>query len=330
MNKNFEISVAPMMDWTDRHCRYFHRLIAPHVRLYTEMVTTGALLHGDAARFLRFDEAEHPVALQLGGSEPDALAQCAEMGAERGYDEINLNCGCPSDRVQSGRFGACLMEEPEHVAACVSAMVDAVDIPVTVKCRIGIDERDDFEFLDKFVGSLADKGVKTFIIHARKAWLKGLSPKQNREIPPLDYERVRAIKEKHPQLRIILNGGVSDITGVQEHIKMLDGVMIGREAYSNPYFLAEIERAVFGNDKILGREGIARAMIPYAAAQADQFGTPVKSITRHILGLFHNQPGAKAWKRTLSTLPYEDGAAADVIERALCAQKEAADSQNAA
>jgi tRNA-dihydrouridine synthase A len=279
---------------------------------------------------LRFDEAEHPVALQLGGSDPEDLAKCAAMGAKAGYDEINLNCGCPSDRVQSGRFGACLMEEPAHVAACAGAMLDAADVPVTVKCRIGIDERDDFEFLDKFVDKIADKGVKTFIIHARKAWLKGLSPKQNREIPPLDYGRVAAIKEKHPQLRIILNGGITDIEAVRTHTQGFDGVMIGREAYSNPYFLAGIERLVFGNDKILDREDIARAMIPYAAAQADQFGTPVKSITRHILGLFHNQPGAKAWKRTLSTLPYEDGAAADVIERALCAQKEAADSQNAA
>ncbi len=325
-----EISVAPMMDWTDRHCRYFHRLISPHAKLYTEMVTTGALLNGDAERFLRFDEAEHPVALQLGGSDVADLARCAEMGAAHGYDEINLNCGCPSDRVQKGAFGACLMTEPDHVADCVDAMVKAVNIPVTVKCRIGVDAQDDFEFLDRFVGKSADKGCVTFIIHARKAWLKGLSPKQNREVPPLDYERVQAIKDKYPELRIILNGGITDIDGLKGAIKTLDGAMIGREAYSNPYFLAEIEENIFGHSDLLDRESIARAMIPYAKAQFQEHGTPVKSITRHILGLYAHQQGAKAWKRVLSTLPYEAGADERVIEVALEAKNTAVAAQNAA
>ncbi len=312
-----------MMDWTNRHCRYFHRLIAPHVRLYTEMVTTGALLHGDAARFLRFDEAEHPVALQLGGSEPDALRICAKMGEDYGYDEINLNCGCPSDRVQSGRFGACLMKDPDHVADCVGAMIQAVEIPVTVKCRIGIDDMDSFAFLDEFVEKIADKGCTTFIIHARKAWLQGLSPKQNREVPPLDYARAGMIKEKHPQLRVILNGGLTDIQGVTENIGAFDGVMIGREAYSNPYFLAELEEHIFNNTAIKSRQEVARAMASYAREQKERFDTPVKSITRHILGLYHHQKGAKAWKRTLSTLPYQDGADESVIEEALLAVQDA-------
>lgn len=355
MDKDFETSVAPMMDWTDRHCRYFHRLIAPHIKLYTEMVTTGALLHGDAERFLRFHPAEHPVALQLGGSDPDALAQCAELGQEAGYDEINLNCGCPSDRVQSGRFGACLMKEPLLVADCVAAMGAAVNIPVTVKCRIGIDHEDSFEFLDRFVGEIADKGCKTFIIHARKAWLSGLSPKQNREVPPLNYERVYKLKEHYPQLKIILNGG---ITGLEQIRKIqsssscakaqdlkdmqtdpavkpqydgclgLDGVMIGREAYQNPYFLAEVERKIIGNHKILGRDKVAKAMMPYIEEQMRDYGTPVKSITRHILGLYHHQPGAKAWKRALSNYPYQDGAGPEVIEKALSEKNHAARIQN--
>ncbi len=315
--KNQHISVAPMMDWTDRHCRYFHRLISPHIRLYTEMVTTGALIHGDAERFLRFNEAEHPVALQLGGSDPDALARCAELGARHGYDEINLNCGCPSDRVQSGSFGACLMKEPELVASCIDAMNKSCDVPVTVKCRIGIDEMDDFDFLDKFVGTIADKNCKTFIIHARKAWLKGLSPKQNREVPELIYQRAVDIKEKYPHLEIILNGGITDLSVIHQYQDKLDGFMIGREAYQNPYFLAEIERKVFGNHDILGRVKVARAMIPYMEQQCEA-GVPLKSMTRHIIGLFHHQNGAKAWRRAMSTLPHEAGATPQsVIEEAL-------------
>lgn len=330
MRQNFEISVAPMMDWTDRHCRYFHRLISPRARLYTEMVTTGALLHGDAPRFLRFDEQEHPVVLQLGGSDPDALARCAVMGAEEGYDEINLNCGCPSDRVQSGAFGACLMKAPDLVAACMEAMNRAVDIPVSVKCRIGIDDLDDFEFLDRFVGAIAQRGIERFDIHARKAWLQGLSPKQNREVPVLDYDRIYAIKDKYPHLKVTLNGGIASIEMVRAHRGHVDGVMIGREAYSNPYFLAEIEREIFGNAALLDRDAVARAMIPYAQKQAERYATPIKSITRHILGLYHDQPGAKAWKRTLSTLPYDDGAGPEVIEAALEAKNAAISAQNAA
>ncbi|MCB1721565.1 MAG: tRNA dihydrouridine(20/20a) synthase DusA [Rhodospirillales bacterium] len=325
-----EISVAPMMDWTDRHCRYFHRLIAPHVRLYTEMITTGALLHGDRERFLRFDESEHPVALQLGGSEPEDLAYCADIVARSGYDEINLNCGCPSERVQKGAFGACLMKEPDLVSDCVRAMIGAVDIPVSVKCRIGIDEQDDFAFLDRFVSIVANAGCETFIIHARKAWLQGLSPKKNREVPPLDYERVAAIKNKYPELRIILNGGITDTGTILAQCDRLDGVMIGREAYSNPYFLAEIEQAVFGNEPLLNRDEIARKMVHYAQEQADKYGAPIKSITRHILGLYHHQAGAKAWKQALSTLPYEDGAGPEVIEAALEAKNKAVATQRTA
>jgi tRNA-dihydrouridine synthase A len=322
-----EISVAPMMDWTNRHCRYFHRLISPHALLYTEMVTTGALLHGDAPRFLRFDAAEHPVAFQLGGSDPKDLALCAKMVASEGFDEINLNCGCPSDRVQNGRFGACLMKEPAHVADCIAAMAEVVDIPVTVKCRIGIDEQDDFAFLDEFVDTIADKGCATFIVHARKAWLKGLSPKQNRDIPPLDYDRVRAIKAKYPHLRIILNGGLTDVDSVDKNIQGLDGAMIGREAYSNPFFLGALEARIFGNNDIISREGAALAMMEYARAQKEAFDTPIKSITRHILGMYAHQKGAKAWKRALSTLPYEDGADERVIEHALEAVAKATDWQ---
>jgi tRNA-dihydrouridine synthase A len=311
------ISIAPMMDWTDRHCRFFLRLLSPHAYLYTEMITTGAIIHGDRERFLRFSEQEHPVALQLGGSDAKDLAVCAKLGEEYGYDEINLNCGCPSDRVQSGRFGACLMKEPDRVADCVAAMVDAVKIPVTVKCRIGVDEQDSFEFLDAFVGKSADAGCTTFILHARKAWLKGLSPKENREIPVLDYARVKDVKEKYPHLRIILNGGLTDTAQIEEQLEILDGVMIGREAYQNPYFLADIERRIFDNHTILSREEIVRAMVPYAREQFEQHGTPIKSITRHMLGLYHGQRGTKAWKQTLSTLPYMEGADESVLLAAL-------------
>ncbi len=359
MKNKPEISVAPMMDWTDRHCRYFHRLISPNAVLYTEMVTTGALIHGDSERFLRHDQSEHPVVLQLGGSDPADLARCAEMGAKAGYDAINLNCGCPSDRVQSGSFGACLMAEPAHVADCMEAMIAAVDIPVTIKCRIGIDDSDDLVFLDDFVAASVDKGVDTFIIHARKAWLKGLSPKQNRDIPPLDYNRVAAIKSKYPALTVILNGGITSVEQIIElssprrSIERLDsgdpeivsikdarlmdpvrassafaerqrddgvsfdGFMIGREAYSNPYVLAEIERKIFGNHDITGHDKIARAMADYAQKQFEAHGTPVKSITRHILGLYHHQPGAKAWKRYLSDHAPKAGGDHTVILRAL-------------
>ena len=317
-----EISVAPMMDWTDRHCRYFHRLLSPHARLYTEMITTGALIHGDRERFLRFDEAEHPIALQFGGSDADALRKCAVMAQDSGYDEINLNCGCPSDRVQQGSFGACLMKQPDLVSDCVAAMQSAVDIPVTVKCRIGIDKIDDAEFLDEFVEKIADKGCKTFIIHARNAWLNGLSPKDNRNIPPLNYDRVYALKEKYPHLRIIINGGVKDISDIRDHLQKLDGVMIGREAYQNPWLLTEIEKEIFENKSDVTRESIALKMRDYAKEQKRLYDTPVKSIARHVLGLYHEQPNGKTWRRVLSTLPYEDGADESVFERALEAMEE--------
>lgn len=318
-----EISVAPMMDWTDRHCRFFHRLIAPHVKLYTEMVTTGAILHGDRERFLRFNAEEHPVALQLGGSNPDQLAECARIGADYGYDEINLNCGCPSDRVQNGFFGACLMGRPDLVAECVAAMSKAVSIPVTVKCRIGIDDKDSFEFLAGFVDKSVDAGCKTFVIHARKAWLSGLSPKENREIPPLNYDRVFEIKQKYPQLRIILNGGLNEAAQIKTELTRFDGAMIGREAYQNPCFLAELEREIYGTLQSRSRAEVAHLMADYAAEQNKLYGTPVKSITRHILGLFQGQAGAKDWKRTLSTLPYQESAGPDVILKALEAQEAA-------
>lgn len=316
-DKRPEISIAPMMDWTDRHCRYFHRLISPHALLYTEMVTTGALIHGDRERFLRFHDTEHPVALQLGGSDPDDLARCTMMGQEQGYDEVNLNCGCPSDRVQSGRFGAVLMKDPAHVAACVKAMQAGVDIPVTVKCRLGVDDQDDFAFIDQFVSEVAAVGCTKIIIHARKCWLKGLSPKENRDIPPLDYERVYQVKEKYPELTIIINGGVKSAEECQEHLKYVDGVMIGREAYYNPYMLAEVERKIFGNHTILGREKIARAMIDYALYEAESFGTPVKHIAKHITGLFHHQPGAKIWRHIVASRSHEEDATGDIFEEAL-------------
>lgn len=312
------ISVAPMMDWTDRHFRYFMRQISPHARLYTEMVTTGAILHGDTERFLRFNsDCEHPVALQLGGSDPEALAKAAALGQEFGYDEINLNCGCPSDRVQNGMFGACMMKDAKLVADCFTAMQAAVDIPVTIKCRIGVDELDSEAFLHNFVDKSVERGCKTFILHARKAWLKGLSPKENREIPELNYDRVYALKQKYPHLEIILNGGITDMAGIHEALRHVDGVMIGREAYHNPYFFAQIEREIFGNSHILNREEAAARMIAYARAQAEQYGTPVKSITRHILGLYHDCQGSKRWRRALSTLPYEDGADERVIQTAI-------------
>ncbi len=326
MNKELPyIAVAPMMDWTDRHCRYFHRLIAPHVRLFTEMVTTGALLHGDRERFLRFNEAEHPVALQLGGSNAADLAVCARMGEDFGYDEINLNCGCPSDRVQSGKFGACLMAEPELVAECVAAMKAAVAIPVTVKCRIGIDDCDDFSFLNKFIKEISKAGCETFIIHARKAWLKGLSPKENREIPPLRYDIVSKIKEQYPDINVILNGGITTLEQINRLIQPVsslrkqgsgsdlpdprfrgddtinfEGIMIGREAYQNPYLLAELEHAFYGNSTLLSREAVAMAMIPYIAEQNRKYGTPAKTITRHMMGLFHGEHGGRKWRRALS------------------------------
>lgn len=294
------VSIAPMMDWTDRHCRFFHRLISPNAVLFTEMVTTGAIIYGDKERHLAFSPQEHPLALQLGGSDPAALAACAKLASEKyGYDEINLNCGCPSDRVQNGSFGACLMNDPETVAACVDAMTKVVSIPVTVKCRIGIDDCDERPFLDRFIKTVASAGCHEFTIHARKAWLKGLSPKENREVPPLRYDIAAEIKQKYPQLKIILNGGLTDITQMKEQLSVFDGVMIGREAYQNPWSLIEIEHKIFGDKRDINRYDIIEKFIPYLEEQM-ALGVPLKSMTRHILGLFHDQRGGKKWRQVIS------------------------------
>lgn len=313
---NPEISVAPMMDWTDKHDRYFLRLIAPDVLLYTEMITVQALLYGDRDRLLAFNPEEHPVALQLGGSQPAWLAQGARMGAEAGYDEINLNVGCPSPRVSSGRFGACLMLEPETVATCVTAMKAAVSTPVTVKCRIGVDEQDSYEELHKFVGMLIGAGCDKLIVHARKAWLKGLSPKQNREIPPLRYDVVYQLKRDYPALPIIINGGIKSLAEIDTHLEYVDGVMIGREAYHNPYFLAQIQSNILNNRKIFERHEVVQNFLPYVSCQL-QNGVKLSSITRHILGLFQGQRGAAIWRRHLSQNAHKEGAGVEVIEQAL-------------
>jgi tRNA-dihydrouridine synthase A len=309
------ISVAPMMDCTDRHDRYFLRLISPHVLLYTEMVTTGALIYGDFKRFLQFHTLEHPLALQLGGSDPDELAFCAQLGEQFGYDEINLNVGCPSSRVQSGRFGACLMKDPQLVADCIHAMTNKVKIPVTVKCRIGVDEQDSYELLHQFISLIANAGCHVFIIHARKAWLQGLSPKQNRDIPPLRYDVVKRVKEDFPHLTIILNGGIKTIDEINDHLSYADGIMIGREAYANPYLLADIEARYFST-KTFSREEIITQFIPYVEFQL-QNNIKLSHMTRHILGLFQKQKGGKAWRRYLSENAYKSGAGAGVILKAL-------------
>jgi tRNA-dihydrouridine synthase A len=290
-----------MMDWTDRHCRYFHRLLSRHALLYTEMVTTGALVHGDVARHLRFNDQEHPVALQLGGSEPADLAHCAKLGEEWGYDEINLNCGCPSERVQRGAFGACLMAEPQLVADCVKAMVDVVDLPVTVKHRIGIDKGESYEFVRDFVGTVSAAGCSTFIVHARNAWLKGLSPKENREVPPLRYELVHRLKREFPGLTIVINGGITTGGQVAAQLSELDGVMVGREAYHNPWWMASWDAAFFGADPgERTRESIEMQMVDYMARQAAEDGTLWPTIARHMLGLRHGLPGSRRWRQVWS------------------------------
>lgn len=306
-------SVAPMLDWTDRHCRYFHRLLSRHVLLYTEMVTTGAILHGDTHRHLAFNAEEHPLALQLGGSDPGDLARCAKLAEDYGYDEVNLNVGCPSDRVQNGRFGACLMAEPQLVAECVMAMRSAVKIPVTVKSRIGIDDRDSYEELTQFIATVAAAGCETFVVHARKAWLSGLSPKENREIPPLRYDLVYRLKQDFPQLQIAINGGISSLQQSAEHLQHVDGVMIGREAYHNPYLLAQVDQQLFGDvAPIASRQDIIRQMIPYIERQMSQ-GVRLNSISRHLLGIFHGVDGARAWRRHISENATKPGADARVI-----------------
>jgi tRNA-dihydrouridine synthase A len=298
----WRMSVAPMMDWTDRHCRYFHRLLSRHTLLYTEMVTTGALLHGDVPRHLDFNAEEHPVALQLGGSEPDELAQCARLGERWGYDEINLNCGCPSERVQRGAFGACLMAEPALVADCVKAMVDAVRIPVTVKHRIGIDREERYDFVRDFVGAVSEAGCRVFLVHARNAWLKGLSPKENREIPPLRYELVHRLKSDFPRLTIAVNGGFTTTAQVDEQLRMLDGVMVGRAAYHDPWWLAQWDSRYFeaAPDPNLSREWVEEQMVAYMEREAAAQGTPWASIARHMLGLRHGLPGARRWRQVWS------------------------------
>lgn len=312
------ISVAPMMDCTDRHDRYFLRLIAPHVLLYTEMVTSNALIHGDYQRFLAFDSLEHPIALQLGGNEPKKLEQCAKLGADFGYDEINLNVGCPSDRVKSGQFGACLMLDPLLVAECISAMCRAVTIPVTVKCRIGVDEHDSYPELQQFIATVSNAGCKVFIIHARKAWLNGLSPKQNRQIPPLCYNIVRQIKQDFPQLTIIINGGIKSLSEIAEHLKFVDGVMIGREAYANPFFLAAVESEYFPTLEVdqTTRQAIIEKFIPYVERELAN-KTRLTSITRHILGLFQGQAGARAWRRYISEHAHQKNAGIEILNEAL-------------
>lgn len=300
------LSVAPMMDWSDRHCRLFHRYISRHTWLYTEMVTTGAILHGDIARHLDFNQEEHPVALQLGGSEPADLALAAKRGQAWGYDEINLNCGCPSERVQKGAFGACLMAEPTLVADCVKAMRDVVDIDVTVKHRIGINDVDSYAFVRDFVGQIADAGCRTFVVHARNAILKGLSPKENREVPPLKYEYAYQLKKDFPTLEIIINGGIKTLGEIDLHLQYVDGVMLGREAYHNPYIMSSFDARYYGDDTpVKSREEVVRAMLPYIAQQLQLYGDNGKglklnSITRHMLGLTFGLIGARAFRQTLS------------------------------
>ena len=297
----WRLSVAPMMDWTDRHCRYFHRLLSSKALLYTEMVTTGALVHGDVARHLDYNLEEHPVALQLGGSEPQDLAHCAKLGEQWGYDEINLNCGCPSERVQRGAFGACLMAEPQLVADCVKAMVDVVSVPVTVKHRIGIDKLESYDFVRDFVGAVSLAGCNTFIVHARSAWLKGLSPKENREVPPLRYALVHRLKQDFPDLNIAINGGITTNTQITEQLQKLDGVMVGREAYHNPWLLASWDADYFGAlPSGLTREDVEAQMCDYMLREFASHGTPWSAIARHMLGLRHGLPGSRRWRQVWS------------------------------
>ena len=306
-----------MLDWTDRHCRYFMRLISQHSVLYTEMLTTGAILYGDSDHHLQMDAFEHPVALQLGGSNPKDLALACKMAAKYDYAEINLNCGCPSDRVQNGMFGAIMMKNAQVTADCVSAMREAVDLPVTVKHRIGVDEHDSYPFLADFVGTVAEAGCEVFLVHARKAWLKGLSPKQNREIPELNYDRVYQLKKDFPDLEIIINGGVTTLEQSTEHLKHLDGVMVGREAYTNPYLLASVDQIIYGSDSpIKSREKIAEEFLKYVDNELSK-GTKLNAMTRHILGLFHGMPGARQFRRHISENAHKPSATIEVLKNAL-------------
>jgi tRNA-dihydrouridine synthase A len=311
------LSVAPMMDRTDRHCRYFLRQISRRTLLYTEMVTSMAILHGDKQKLLGFERAEHPLALQIGGDNPQDLAKCAQIAEDFGYDEVNLNVGCPSSRVQSGNFGACLMLQPEHVAECIAAMINATKLPVTIKHRIGVDEVDSYEDLVKFVSIVSQTGCTRFSVHARKAWLQGLSPKENREVPPLRYEDVHRLKQDFPRLSIEINGGFTSLEQVQTQLQIVDAVMIGRAIYDNPYLLALADREIYGEDTAPpSRHQIVTAMLPYIDLQISQ-GWRLNSITRHMLQLFHGQPGSRIWKRVITERSVLPGAGVEVVERAL-------------
>ena len=309
------LSVAPMMDWTDSHCRAFHRVLAPHARLYTEMVHANAVIHGDRAKLLAMDSSEHPVALQLGGSEPELLAQAARIGAEAGFDEVNLNCGCPSDRVQAGRFGACLMREPELVAESVAAMIGACDVPVTVKCRLGVDDDHDWSHFLHFIDSIAGAGCRMFVIHARNAWLKGLSPKENREVPPLRYGWAYQLKRERPQLQIVVNGGIATMDEATQHLAHTDGAMLGRAAYHDPYLLHRLDVAWFGG-ALRTRGDLLRAYRPYVEEQLAR-GAALKHITRHVLGLFAGERGGRAFRQVLSEGAHKPGADWSLVEQAL-------------
>ncbi len=313
--EGLRLSVAPMMDWTDRHCRVFHRILAPGARLYTEMVHANAVIHGDRERLLGFDRCEHPLALQLGGSEPVALAAAARIAADWGYDEINLNCGCPSDRVQAGRFGACLMREPELVGDCVAAMVAAVDIPVTIKCRLGVDEDNEYDRFAGFVDRQVQAGAAMVVVHARNAWLQGLSPKENREIPPLRYDWAYRLKRERPDLPVALNGGIASVEAAQAHLQHVDGVMLGRAAYHDPYVLHALEAAQTGA-ALRTREELLLQMRPYVEARLAD-GLSLKHISKHLLGLFHAQPGGRAFRQVLSEGAHRPGADWGLIEQAL-------------
>ncbi len=313
--RSLRLSVAPMMDWTDRHCRVFHRVLAPSARLYTEMVHANAVIHGDRQRLVGFDPVEHPVALQLGGSEPALLAQAAQIAEAWGYDEVNLNCGCPSDRVQAGRFGACLMREPGLVADCVAAMHAAVSIPITVKCRLGVDEDKDYAAFAGFVDQVVAAGSAMVVVHARNAWLKGLSPKENREVPPLRYDWAYRLKQQRPQLPVVLNGGIASVQAAQLHLQQLDGVMLGRAAYHDPYVLHQLESTLAGTSPV-SRIELLRQMQPYVEARLSE-GLALKHITRHLLGLFHGQPGGRAFRQILSEGAHRPGAGWSLVEQAL-------------
>ena len=318
LNKTNMLSIAPMMDWTDRHCRVLHRALTSRAMLYTEMLTTGAILHGDRARLLAFDPVEHPVALQLGGSDPAELAAAARIGEAEGYDEINLNVGCPSDRVQSGRFGACLMLEPELVAEGMAAMAAAVKVPVTVKCRIGVDEQDPQASLFGLVDACAAAGVRHFVVHARKAHLKGLSPKENRDVPPLDYPLVYRLKRERPELTIVINGGIGSLEAARAHLAHVDGVMLGRAAYHTPGLLGEVDALLFDDAATVSAAQAVAAYRPYIARELAA-GTHLAAMTRHMLGLFHGTPGARTWRRILTVESVRPGAGLEVVDAALAA-----------